>query len=66
MPVYEWECSECGLRKEMNLRINEYDEVARNLGKTHSDTCSGHFERVFSGSVSHSWKGGPPTPKFGR
>jgi predicted nucleic acid-binding Zn ribbon protein len=72
MPVYKWECNECGAQSEVVLKASEYDDWAKkNEGcptfYEEDSGCRGTMERVYENySVAHSWKGGAPTPKFGR
>jgi predicted nucleic acid-binding Zn ribbon protein len=65
MPRYEYKCSECERELEIEHSIKddavEHQKHIRFGGQ--GEPCNGKLNRLIS-AVSHTWKGGAPTPKF--
>lgn len=75
MPTYQYECSECGDRRQQIFKINEFEEFSlrdmdcvQDLEGSMDDgeMCTGTYETTFERPPSFSFKGGAPTPKFHR
>lgn len=74
MPTYEFECTECGNRHEVILKISEYDAYPKvcsnekvNQTAFDVDACGGKLTQVYDSerAPNHVWIGGRPTPRFG-
>lgn len=48
MPMYEWKCTKCGVRVEVQRPVSEYNQGPRTISEIPASPCDHDWVRVIS------------------